>query len=167
MEIPHSFVSLILSCVILSNASFGSKHESDANKKLGKLEKTAGDDRLNSLIEGQRHCGRESSVGAVATGMFTVYLNFWPCKTQFQVIFATTFGVKNITLWIQQNCTSDLEERDTTLEIAVSAIEDELGETSAEIDDLQTADTVINVRLLEVETDIFNTQNSIDGKKCW
>ena len=45
----------------------------------------------------------------------------------------------------------------------MSAIEDELGETSAEIDDLQTEDTVINVRLLEVETDIFNIQNSIDG----
>ena len=45
----------------------------------------------------------------------------------------------------------------------MSAIEDELGKTSAEIDDLQTEDTVINVRLLEVETDIFNIQNSIDG----
>ena len=75
--------------------------------------------------------------------------------------------MKNITLWIQQNCTSDLEERVTTLENAVSAIEDELAETSAEIDDLQTEDTVINVRLLEVETDIFNIQNSIDGKKFW
>ena len=45
----------------------------------------------------------------------------------------------------------------------MSAIEDELGETSAEIDDLQTEDTVINVRLLEVEIDIFNIQNSVDG----
>ena len=45
----------------------------------------------------------------------------------------------------------------------MSAIEDELGETSGEIDDLQTEDTVINVRLLELETDIFNIQNSIDG----
>ena len=49
----------------------------------------------------------------------------------------------------------------------MSAIEDELAETSAETDDLQTEDTVINVRLLEVETDIFNIQNSIDGKKFW
>ena len=75
------------------------------------------------------------------------------------------WGKSLLPVYIQQNCTSDLEERVSTLENTVSAIEDELGETSAKIDGLQTEDQVINVRLLEVENDIFNIENSIDGNK--
>ena len=51
MEILYSFVSMLFLYLIWSNPSLCSKHESDANEKLGKLEKTAGNDRLNSLID--------------------------------------------------------------------------------------------------------------------
>ena len=44
---------MLFLCLIWSNPSLSSKHESDANEKLGKFEKTAGDDRLNGLIEGR------------------------------------------------------------------------------------------------------------------
>ena len=54
-------------------------------------------------------------------------------------------------------------ERVEVLENSVVILQDELGNVQVEINDLQSEDTLINVSLLEIKTDIYNIENEIDG----
>ena len=61
------------------------------------------------------------------------------------------------------NETDELEERVEVLEDAVLLLHDELNDVRVDIDDLETQDSLIDVRMLCVEADVLRNEEEIEG----
>ena len=64
------------------------------------------------------------------------------------------------------NETDELEERIEVLENAVLLLQDELNDVRVDIDDLETQDSLIDVRMLSVEADVLRNEDEIEGIKA-
>ena len=61
------------------------------------------------------------------------------------------------------NETDELEERVEILENVVLLLQDELNDVRVDIDDLETQDSLIDVRMLSVEADVLRNEDEIEG----